>query len=142
LKRLQGIGTELSWVGEGRDTYQVGLPFRNSFGVMVGAVILGYDKAAIDRANAAMRFTLFVDWLSAVGVLTILTMLGVRLVTRRLESELTQAEAVLDGAKSGAAVRDLRVPLLGEEIERGIPAFIRQTQAAQAQLADAAKASR
>jgi hypothetical protein len=24
LKRLQGIGNELSWIGEGRDTYQVG----------------------------------------------------------------------------------------------------------------------
>ena len=142
LKRLQGIGSELSWVGEGRDTYQVGLPFRNSFGVMVGAVILGYDKAAIDRANAAMRFTLLADWLSAVVVLTILTLLGVRMVTRRLESELTQAEAALDQAQVGAAVSELRVPLLGEEIERGIPAFIRQTQAAQAQLADAARASR
>jgi sensor histidine kinase regulating citrate/malate metabolism len=141
LKRLQGIGSELSWVGEGRDTYQVGLPFRNSFGVMVGAVILGYDKAAIDRANAAMRFTLLADWLSAVVVLTILTLLGVRMVTRRLESELTQAEAALDQAQGGAAVLELRVPLLGEEIERGIPAFIRQTQAAQAQLAGA-KAAR
>src|SRR5262245_53700052 len=53
LKRLQDVGDGLSWIGEGRDTYQVGLPFRNSFGVTVGAVILGYDKAAIDRATAA-----------------------------------------------------------------------------------------
>ena len=35
----------------------------------------------------------------------------------------------------------MRVPLLGDEIERGIPAFIRQTQAAQAQLTDAAAQS-
>jgi hypothetical protein len=136
------MGSELSWVGEGRDTYQVGLPFRNSFGVMVGAVILGYDKAAIDRANAAMRFTLLADWLSAVAVLTILTLLGVRLVTRRFESELALAEAALDQAQVGAAVPELRLPLLGEEIERGIPAFIRQTQAVQAQLAGAARAAR
>jgi sensor histidine kinase regulating citrate/malate metabolism len=142
LKRIQGIGSELSWVGEGRDTYQVGLPFRNSFGVTVGAVILGYDKATIDRANAAMRLTLFVDWLLAVAVLSVLALLGVRMITRRLESELTQAEAALDRAEPGAAVTELRLPLLGDEIERGIPAFIRQTQAAQAQLADAAKAAR
>ncbi len=108
----------------------------------VGAVILGYDKTAIDRANAAMRFTLFVDWLAAVIVLTILTLLGVRMITRRLESELAQAEAALDQAEPGAAVPELRLPLLGDEIERGIPAFIRQTQAARAQLADAAEASR
>jgi hypothetical protein len=142
LKRLQGIGNELSWIGESRDTYQVGLPFRNSFGVMVGAVILGYDKAAIDRANAAMRFALLVDWLAAVAVLTILALLGVRMVTRRLESELTQAEAALDRAQPGAATPELRLPLLGDEIERGIPAFIRQTQAAQAQLAGTSETSR
>jgi hypothetical protein len=141
-KRLQGIGNELSWIGESRDTYQVGLPFRNSFGVMVGAVILGYDKAAIDRANAAMRLALLVDWLSAVAVLTILALLGVRMVTRRLESELTQAEAALDRAQPGAAAPELRLPLLGDEIERGIPAFIRQTQAAQALLAGASETSR
>ena len=142
LKRLQGIGNELSWIGESRDTYQVGLPFRNSFGMMVGAVILGYDKAAVDRANAAMRFTLLFDWLTAVAVLIILALLGVRMVTRRLESELTQAEAALDRAQPGAAVPELRLPLLGDEIERGIPAFIRQTQAARAQLVGAAEASR
>jgi sensor histidine kinase regulating citrate/malate metabolism len=142
LKRLQGIGNELSWIGESRDTYQVGLPFRNSFGMMVGAVILGYDKAAVDRANAAMRFTLLFDWLTAVAVLIILALLGVRMVTRRLESELTQAEAALDRAQPGAAVPELRLPLLGDEIERGIPAFIRQTQAARALLTGAAVASR
>jgi sensor histidine kinase regulating citrate/malate metabolism len=142
LKRLQGIGNELSWIGESRDTYQVGLPFRNSFGMMVGAVILGYDKAAVDRANAAMRFTLLFDWLAAVAVLIILALLGVRMVTRRLESELTQAEAALDRAQPGAAVPELRLPLLGDEVERGIPAFIRQIQAARALFTGAAVASR
>jgi sensor histidine kinase regulating citrate/malate metabolism len=139
--RLQNIGNELSWVGESRDTYQVGLPFRNSFGVMVGAVILGYDKVAIDRANAEMRFALLLNWLLAVAVLTILALLGVRMVTRHLESELTQAEAALDEAQPGAAVPTLRLPVLGDEIERGIPAFIRQTQALRAQLAGTGKAA-
>ena len=140
LKRIEGIGSELSWAGEGRDTYQVGLPFRNTFDATVGAVILGFDKAAVDRANAAMRFTLLVDWFAAVAVLSILALLGVRMVTRRLESELTQVEAALD--QPGTAVPELRLPVLGDEIERGIPAFIRQTQAAQAQLTGAAGASR
>ncbi len=142
LKRIQSVGQESSWIGEGPDTYQVGLPFQNSFGVTGGAVILGYDKAAIDRATAAMWFRLLADWLLAVFVLTIVTLLGVRMVTRRLESELTQAEAALDPAQPGTAVPQLSLPLLGEEIERGIPAFVRQTQAAHAQLADAAKGSR
>jgi sensor histidine kinase regulating citrate/malate metabolism len=134
LKRMREIGSELSWIGEGRDTYQVGLPFRNSFGVTVGAVILGYDKAAIDRATAATRFTLFIDWLVATTVLAIVTLLGVRIVTRGLESELVQTEAAIEQMQSGIPIPPLRLPLLGEEIERGIPAFIQQSKAAQAQL--------
>jgi hypothetical protein len=142
LTRIQNIGNAPSWAGEGADTYQIGLPFQNSFGVTVGAVILGYDKAAIDRANAAMRFSLFVDWFLSVAVLTILALLGVRTITRRLESELMQAEAALDQAQPGAAIPELKLPLLGDEIERGIPAFIRQTQAARGPLTNAAKAAR
>src|SRR5262245_34242748 len=38
LRRLRGVGSELSWLGEDDRTYQVGLPYRNSFGVLVGAV--------------------------------------------------------------------------------------------------------
>ena len=141
LRRIQDIGDGLSWIGEGRDTYQVGLPFRNSFGVMVGAVILGYDKAAIDRATAAMRLTLFVDWLVAAAAVGFLTLLGVRMVTRSLESELTQSVAAIDQMQRGMTVPALQLPLLGEEIERGIPAFVQQSRAAQAQLAGAVKAS-
>jgi sensor histidine kinase regulating citrate/malate metabolism len=142
LKRIQSIGDSPSWAGEGRDTYQVGLPFKNTFGVTVGAVVLGYDKSAIDRATAAMRLTLFLDWLLAVSALTIAALLGMRMITRGLETELAQAEAALDQAHRGGELPALKLPLLGDEIARGIPAFIRQTQAAQAQLADAAKASR
>jgi hypothetical protein len=129
-------------MGEGRETYQVGLPFQNSFGVTVGAVVLGYDKSAIDRATAAMRLTLFLDWLLAVSVLTISALLGVRIITRGLESDLAQAEAALDQAQRGAQLPELRLPLLGDDIERGIPAFVRQAQAARAQLAAAVKTSR
>jgi len=82
------------------------------------------------------------NWWFRGAVLTVLALLGVRMVTRRLESELTQAEAALDRARPGAAVPEPRLPLLGDEIERGIPAFIRQTRAARAQLAGDAEASR
>ena len=32
LRRMQRVGEIVSWLGEDDDTYQVGLPFRNSFG--------------------------------------------------------------------------------------------------------------
>jgi hypothetical protein len=134
LRRLQRVGEELSWLGEDDDTYQVGLPYRNSFGVSVGAVVLGYDKIASDRATAAMAFTLFVDWVGAVLLLTTLTVLGTWRLTRELESELTQAEAALAHTVSDEPVGDLRLPVLGEEIARGIPGFIERSRAAVAAL--------
>jgi hypothetical protein len=134
LRRLRDLGKESSWLGEDDDTYQVGLPFRNSFGVIVGAVVLGYDKAAIDRATAAMGFALFVDWIRAVVLLTALTLLGIWWLTRELESELTQAEEALAHALSDTPVPDLRLPVLGEEITRGIPEFIERSRAAAAAL--------
>jgi len=134
LRRMQRVGEELSWLGEDDDTYQVGLSYRNSFGVIVGAVVLGYDKAAIDRATGAMAFTLFVDWVGAVLLLTTLTVLGIWRLTRELESELTQAEDALAHAVSDEPVGDLRLPVLGEGIARGIPAFIERSRAAAAAL--------
>ena len=134
LRRLQRVGEIVSWLGEDDDTYQVGLPFRNSFGVTVGAVVLGYDKAAIDRATAAMAFALFVDWIQAVVLMTALTVLGIWWLTRGLESELTQAEEVLGHALSDAPRPDLRLPVLGEEIAQGIPEFIERSRAAAAAL--------
>jgi hypothetical protein len=134
LRRLQRLGEELSWLGEDDDTYQVGLPYRNSFGVSVGAVVLGYDKAAIDRATAATALTLFVDWIGAVLLLSALTLLGIWRLTRELEQELTQAEDVLGHALSDQPVGDLRLPVLGEEIARGIPEFIERSRATAAAL--------
>jgi hypothetical protein len=134
LQQLQRLGEELSWLGKDDDTYQVGLPYRNSFGVIVGAVVLGYDKAVIDRATAAMAFTLFVDWVGAVLLVTTLTVLGIWRLTRELESELTQAEDALAHALSDEPVGDLRLPVLGEEIACGIPEFIGRSRAAAAAL--------
>jgi hypothetical protein len=133
-KRLAAVDDTGSWLGEDSDTYQVGLPYRNSFGVTVGAVVVGYDKAAIDRATAAMRLTLIADWLTAAVLLSVLALLGVWLVTRRLEAELAEADAALVNALAQGPVPELRLPVLGEEIERGVPAFIRQSRAAAAAL--------
>src|SRR5262249_15038243 len=134
LRRLQRVGEVVSWLGEDDDTYQVGLPYRNSFGVIVGAVVLGYDKAAIDRATAAMAFTLLLDWIPAVVVMTALTLLGIWWLTRGLESELTQAGEALDQALADTPVPELRLPVLGEEMAHGIPQFIERSRAAAAAM--------
>jgi hypothetical protein len=81
-----------------------------------------------------MRFTLLVDWLKATALFSLVALFGVWLLTRRLESELAQAMSALDQAP-GQPVPALHLPLLGPEIEKGIPELIRQTQAADDALA-------
>ena len=128
VQRIVGIGDENFWSGADDRTYQVGLPYRNSFGVKVGAVVVGYDKLAIDQTMAAMRTALLTDWLQASAGLGLLTLLGVWWLTRRFEAQLNQVEQALDGTLSDGAVPKLDLPVLGSEIERGIPEFIRQSR--------------
>jgi len=135
--RLAAIGNEASWQGQDAGSYQVGLPYRNSFGVTVGAVVLGYNKGAIDRETASMRGTLLIDWLNATALFGVLAFLGVWGLTRRFESELTQSKAAL-GVAPGDALPVLHLPLLGPEIEKGIPELLRQCRAAEAALDGAA----
>jgi hypothetical protein len=138
--RLAEIGKELFWQGEDQDTYQVGLPYRNNFGVTVGAVVLGYKKGAVDHATRAMRLTLFIDWLETTALFSLLALFGVWGLTRRLESELTQAKSAL-GRAPDDPLPDLHLPLLGPEIEKGIPELIRQQRAADGALTAAAQAA-
>ena len=136
--RLAGIGKERFWQGEDADTYQVGLPYRNSFGLTVGAVVLGYNKSAIDHATQSMRLTLLGDWLKATALFSLLALFGVWWLTRRFESELTQAKSAL-GTAPDDPLPELHLPLLGPEIENGIPELIRQSRDAGSALAAAAE---
>lgn len=117
--RLDGQG----WLGEDAASYQIGLPYRNSFGLISGAIILGYDKAEIDRATAKMRQALLIDWVIAVLAISLLVMLGTWLITRRLRHELDVAESVLKAPYHGGAAPKLHLPILGEEVEQGISAL-------------------
>ena len=138
--RISGIGKETFWQGGDQNAYHVGLPYRNSFGITVGAVVLGYNKSAIDSATASMRLTLLWDWLAATAVFGLAALFGVWLLTRRLESELTQVNAALD-QRPGQPAPELHLPLLGAEIEKGIPQLVRQSRAAEQVFAVAANAS-
>ena len=134
-RRLSTVGNQASWLGEGVHTYQVGMPYRNSFGVIIGAVVLGYDKAAIDRATSAMRHSLFEDWLTTAALASLMTLLGVWWITRRLERELTDVDAALEQTLANGAPPKLDLPVLGTVIEQGVPEFIRQSRAAASALA-------
>jgi hypothetical protein len=133
--RLAQAGKDTQWQGEDAVSYHLGLPFRNSFGVTVGAVVVGYNKAAIERATTIMRDTLVFNWLVGSALFGSLALLGVWHLTRRIESELEQAASALSLTEPAQA---LHLPVLGPEIEAGIPALLTQSKAAHHALDDAA----
>ncbi|MES2562852.1 MAG: hypothetical protein V4637_09010 [Pseudomonadota bacterium] len=133
--RLAQAGKDAHWQGEDAVTYQLGLPYRNSFGVMIGAVVLGYNKAAIERATTAMRDTLVFNWLVGSALFGSLALFGVWRLTRRIESDLEHAASALLIADPSPA---LHLSVLGPEIEAGIPALLAQREAAHRALDSAA----
>lgn len=135
--KLSLVGDNPFWLGEDAASYQVGLPFRNNFSVVAGGVVVGYDKRAVDQAMIAMQAAMFFDWLRTSAVFAVLALFGVWCVTRRLDSELKLAEAALDKTFDAGPIAPLRTPLLGPDIENGIPAFIAQSRAAIAALCPA-----
>ena len=81
------------------------------------------------------------SWLKAVALLSLLALAGTWWITRRLEHDLTEADAAIGAALSQAPTHELRLPVLGDEIERGIPAFVAQSRAAAAALAATSRAA-
>lgn len=127
-----------AWFGEDADSYQIGLPYRNSFGLISGAIILGYDKAAIVQATTSMRNALLTDWLMAAACASLLIMFGTWLVTHRLRHELDLAENALVAGVSGETFSNPHLPILGKEVEEGIPDLINKNRALGRVLPEAA----
>ena len=121
VKRLGGN----SWLGEDSQSHQVGLPFRNSFGVVMGAVVIGYDKAALNEAVSAMRNLLVKDWFYAVTAVISSMLLGIWWLTRRLHLDLDHMEQML-GSSFVEAPSEVSLPSLGPDIERSLLAFIKK----------------
>lgn len=130
--RLDGQG----WLGEDPDSYQIGLPYRNSFGLISGAIILGYDKVEIVRATAKMRQALLIDWIIAVLAVSFLVMLGTWLITRRLRHELDVAESALKIADRDTGAPKLHLPILGKEVEQGLSDLVRKQASLMEDAAD------
>jgi hypothetical protein len=129
-KRLDGN----SWTDEDSESYQVGLPFRNNFGIVVGAVIIGYDKSALELAVNAMRNSLVIDWLYAVGAVFVTMLSGVWFLTIQLQRDLDITEKVLEHTFTEKPY-DVSLPVLGSDIKEGLTDFVRISRNTSKELA-------
>ncbi|NDB67998.1 MAG: hypothetical protein EB015_08340 [Methylocystaceae bacterium] len=111
------------WTSEDQKTYQIGLPYRNSFGIVVGTLILGYDRNAIVTATNDMRMSLITDWVYDALIVSILTFAGIFLLTRSLKKELSLIEESLKTPLSETHHFDFETPIMGADFKSGLISF-------------------
>lgn len=111
------------WQASGDQTIEVGLPYVNNFNVKAGAVVVGYDRSAIDRASAAMRQKLIADTLGTIGILALLTFGGVYAVTHLLSRQLAAAARTIGAQDAASGPSEIEEGVLDDGIVGGINDF-------------------
>jgi hypothetical protein len=95
----------------------------NNFNLKAGAVVIGYDRKRIEAAIGNMMRNMCVDALKVLVLLTVLTLAGVYLLTRKFSAELAQVGAALDKMFHSAEPPLVADHMLGEEVARNINEF-------------------
>lgn len=84
------------WQASRGDNAEIGMIFHNNFGLKAGAVVIGYDRLAIEDAMADMRRKLFLNTVQILTAAVVLILLGVHFLTRRFGKELDAISRVVD----------------------------------------------
>jgi hypothetical protein len=106
--KLLNSETGTHWQGSDAETLQIGIPFVNNFNIKAGAVVVGYDKAAIENAMDAMARKLCIDIAGTLAILAAVMLCGVYLLTRKFSDELDNVSMTLDSALHGAAPQQVK----------------------------------
>lgn len=123
-----------NWHGQDQAWFYLGLPFKNSFGVTIGTLVLGYERAGVDAAIAQMHAKLLRVWLLVSLAVALITPYAVWLLTRQLSTELAQAAAAIDQTFDATLPELPPLAALGDELAEGIPQFIASSRDAVRQL--------
>ncbi len=105
--RMQNVDTY--WQVSRPDSLEIGMPIRNNFNLKIAAVVIGYDRVAIEDAMSAMRRKLIVDTLQMLAAAVLVIIVGVKIITRQLGDELAAIGEVID-----RVLTDAQPPLLPE----------------------------
>lgn len=122
-KRIAATDVDAYWQIADADTYQIGLPFVNNFGIKVGAVVIGYERTRIEANVSDMLRKMSVDVAQTLLLMAVLTMAGVYILTRRLAADLSEVGATIDSALGAPTPPLVDEHLLGEGVARDINTF-------------------
>jgi hypothetical protein len=114
----------------------IGLPVRNSFGVGVGALVLGYERDSAELAARAMRAKLLRSWLLVSLAIALLTPLLFWLLTRRMSRELAEAAHAVERALDEQAPQLPPLPASGQELAEDLDRIIAVSREVAGQLSE------
>ncbi len=134
-KRIAATEADAWWQAASADTYQLGLPFVNNFGIKIGAVVIGYERKPIEANIGDMRRRMIADVVQTLVLVALLTMAGAWVLTRRLAGDLAQVGAAIGATLEAPAPPLVDGHLLGEEVARDINEFTTVSHRLASQLA-------
>ncbi len=111
------------WQYSDADTIEIGIPFVNNFNIKSGAVVIGYDKHAIEGAASDMLRKLAIDVVITLLFLAALTFAGVYFVTRKFSSVLASVASTIDSALGHGAPLTADGDFLGAGVAQEINDF-------------------
>jgi hypothetical protein len=139
-ERLAAAPADTYWQEANADTIQLGMPFVNDFGQKAGAIVVGYDKLAIERAASLMLRKLGLHLLITLPLVALLTFAAVYLLTHSFASQLMALGAAIDHTLDTDQPPQLNEALLGEGVMRDINDFIALSNQALHDIAQAEQA--
>jgi sensor histidine kinase regulating citrate/malate metabolism len=100
---------ETYWQANRPDSLEIVMPIRNNFNLKIAAVVIGYDRVAIEDAMAAMRRKLILETLQVLVAAVLVIIVGVKIITRQLGADMASIGQVID-----RVLTDADPPLLPE----------------------------
>ncbi|HEX5126053.1 MAG TPA: hypothetical protein VFW00_04865 [Rhodocyclaceae bacterium] len=122
------------WQASDTRSYQIGLPYRNSFDQPGGAVIVGYERNVVDAAMWQTRSLLFRDAALVAVMALLLVLVGTWILTRKFERGLAAASHAITQALGKEPIDSSGFQVLGPEVANGIPEFVNASRRAFGQL--------
>lgn len=133
--QIEATDADAYWQTATSDTYQIGLPFMNNFGIKIGAVVIGYERTPIEANVSDMLRKMSVDVAQTLVLMAVLTMAGVYVLTRRLAADLSAVGATIDSTLGATTPPLVDEHLLGEGVARDINSFTTVSHRLAAELA-------
>lgn len=120
---LERTAADAYWQDSDASHFEIGMPFSNNFNLKTGAVVIGYDRGAIEAATSNMRRKIILNLLQTLLLCAVVIFGGCWLLTRKLASNLSIIDQALKLSLQAPQPVQVSEALLGSAMAQDINAF-------------------